>query len=80
MGSSSDGFYDTEYMYWVWKYEKYETAVKKLYLSNIGVQWSPIKHRLNFTFDAWFVWSDSIVTNFKFFFLAAYDKKALKEE
>ena len=38
MGSSSDGFYDTEYMYWVWKYEKYETAVKKLYLSNIGVQ------------------------------------------
>ena len=31
MGSSSDGFYDTEYMYWVWtEYEKYETAVKKL--------------------------------------------------
>ena len=42
------------------------------------VQWSPIKHRLNFTFDAWFVWSDSIVTNFKIFFSCSLWQESFK--
>ena len=30
MGSSSDGFYDTQYMDWVWtEYQKYEKYEKK---------------------------------------------------